>query len=266
MAASKNSRPSGVPAIARKIAVRTAIAVAASVVLSSLAMLAIVGADGEKIIRVAIFWKMGLATAVFAPLVICPTMFVQVERGILALQAAQDTLAHIAKTDALTGLWNRRGFDDAALLAFADAGRANKPIAALMCDIDLFKKINDKYGHDFGDSALIGVAEVIRSSLRNRDAVIGRHGGEEFIVLLPGSGVNEARDVAERVRTACAAQLFKGEGHSVNITLSIGIAIGFDERATLRELISHADAGLYEAKRAGRNRVVFAVNPLAIVA
>jgi diguanylate cyclase (GGDEF)-like protein len=229
-------------------------------------MLAIVGADGDKTIRVAMFWKTGLVTAVFVPLVICPVMFVQLQRVIRALHIAQDTLAHIAKTDALTGLLNRWGFDEAALRAFDVARDAGKPIAVLMCDIDLFKKVNDVHGHDFGDIALIGIAEVIRASLRNQDAVIGRHGGEEFIVLLPGLGAHEARDAAEDIRRACAAQPFEGEGHCVNMTLSIGIAIDFDAGATLRELISHADAGLYEAKRAGRNRVVFAAKPLAIVA
>jgi diguanylate cyclase (GGDEF)-like protein len=266
MAATQHSPSSVVAAIARKTFIRTVVAVGTSVVLTSLIMLAIVGADGDKTIRVVTFWQMGLTTAVVVPLVICPLMAIQIQRVILALRAAQDALALIAKTDALTGLLNRRGFDEAALQAFTDPGRADKPIAALMCDIDLFKAINDKHGHEFGDLVLIDVARIIRSSLHDRDTVIGRQGGEEFVVLLPGLGMHEAREVAEDIRKACAAWLFDGEGRCARITLSIGIAIAFVERATLRELIGQADAGLYQAKRAGRNRVDVVVKPAAIVA
>ena len=113
----------------------------------------------------------------------------------------------------MTGLLNRRGLDLAAARAFATARHTGAPVAVLMCDIDFFKSINDRFGHEFGDVVLTRVAEVIRTALGNRVAALGRHGGEEFAILLPNADFDEAREIAETVRLACASHAFEHEGH-----------------------------------------------------
>jgi diguanylate cyclase len=128
-----------------------------------------------------------------------------------------------------------------------------------MCDIDMFKAVNDQYGHEFGDLALQGVAEVLRASIGVRTAVLARQGGEEFAILLPGVDFAEGVEIAEILRAACAENRFEGKGVETRITLSIGVASQAPWGADPRTLLSRADAALYQAKRDGRNRVVAAV-------
>src|SRR5271156_2843649 len=243
---------------ARRVAIPTFAAVVASAVLTSLATVALSGADASRTLTVGDFWKISFPIAVFAPALICPVLTMHMARLLRDLRRARDELLSIVQKDPLTGLLNRRGFDLAADRVFAESRRSGEPIAALMCDIDMFKAVNDKYGHEFGDLALQGVAEVLRASIGARTAVLGRQGGEEFAILFPGADFAEAMEIAEIVRAACAANRFESEGVAPRITLSIGVAAQAPWGAHPRTLLSRADAALYQAKRDGRNRVVAA--------
>lgn len=167
-------------------------------------------------------------------------------RLILSVDDRIDIERRAAETDPLTGLLNRRGFD--ARVA------EGAPGAMLMLDIDGFKAVNDRYGHGVGDTVLRDAAVILSSALRRRD-VLARLGGEEFGVFLPGLTIGDAREAAERLRSAVAGQL---RAEVEPVTMSVGVAIarpGLSREA----LIAEADRGLYAAKRGGRNRVCMAV-------
>jgi diguanylate cyclase (GGDEF)-like protein len=159
---------------------------------------------------------------------------------------------------ALTGLPNNRAVQDTIKRMVAQAGRNLSPLSAALLDLDHFKRINDAYGHSRGDEVLAAVATVLRSSLRESDFV-GRYGGEEFLLLLPDTGRDQAVVVAEKVRAAVA-----GLGLSeINqpVTASIGIAAIPDDAASADTLIRAADRALYAAKGNGRNRVELFISP-----
>lgn len=162
----------------------------------------------------------------------------------------------MAITDHLTEIYNRRHFEEILKREFARALRYNLHLSCLMCDIDLFKRINDTYGHAAGDTVLKEVARLIHSSLREVD-VIGRWGGEEFIVLLTQAKKADAKKVAERILQSISAHKFQGLPENEKITVSIGVA-SIPEDADIdnwEKLIKAADEALYRAKRNGRNRV-----------
>ncbi|MFW6155073.1 MAG: GGDEF domain-containing protein [Planctomycetota bacterium] len=178
---------------------------------------------------------------------------------IVKLQAelveARDSLHYQATRDALTGLWNRR-----AILKLLDdeldrAARDGHPVAVIMGDLDFFKRINDAYGHAAGDEVLREAAARMGGALRAYDQ-LGRYGGEEFLVVLPGCRADDAVPLAERIRTTVAGEPVGWEGFSLPFTVSLGIATtetpdGLDAEG----LICRADAALYRAKQTGRNRV-----------
>src|SRR3954447_21269638 len=128
----------------------------------------------------------------------------------LALTHAE--LRRISGTDQLTGLLNRRGFDEAAESALTAARDAKLPTTVLMCDIDRFKAINDQFGHEFGDKVLIAVAQVLRSFAERRQMLVARHGGEEFAVVMTGLSKERAAQYADDLRQACAAEAAVAEG------------------------------------------------------
>ena len=162
-----------------------------------------------------------------------------------------ESLQSEARTDALTGLLNRRGFDERAALELARARREDACIALAAFDLDHFKRINDEWGHEVGDRVLIWTAEILASEARDID-VVARFGGEEFVVLLPGADTEEAQGFAERVRHRLAVD---GEPGLPAARASAGIR---SARApgSVDELLQGADSALYAAKRAGRDRAV----------
>jgi len=159
-----------------------------------------------------------------------------------------------ATTDPLTGLTNRRGFDDA--LRAGLEGAATVPLALVMVDVDHFKAVNDTHGHHVGDDVLRLLAATLPQALEGQDALPARFGGEEFCILLRGVGLQEAARAAEAIRTrvGAASLVIRQTGQRLGVTVSLGLAVaGTDEPAA--HLIERADAALYEAKRGGRNRV-----------
>ena len=159
-----------------------------------------------------------------------------------------------AITDPLTGVYNRRGLFQMGEAEFLRARRIKRPFSVLMLDIDHFKRVNDTYGHATGDQTLRGLTERCRTLLRGVD-MVGRYGGEEFVILLPETNLESARLVAERLRQTIAKEPFATDSGPLRITISIGVAEAI-KREILGTLIERADAALYDAKRAGRNCVV----------
>jgi diguanylate cyclase (GGDEF)-like protein len=157
-----------------------------------------------------------------------------------------------AATDALTGLPNNRAVQDTVKRMVAQAARSVSPLSAALLDLDHFKRINDAYGHSRGDEVLAAVAATLRSSIRESDFV-GRYGGEEFLILLPDSGKEQAQIVAEKVRAAVAATTLSKIEQPV--TASLGVATVPEDAGDADALIRAADRALYAAKGNGRNRV-----------
>jgi len=167
------------------------------------------------------------------------------------------SLQDLATKDFLTGLSNRRHFFDRGAQLFDQARKAGKRINLAMLDIDLFKKINDTWGHDGGDAALRAVAAAVSRFARPQD-VVARFGGEEFCILAPDLGETEAEYFFEGLRARIEALQIEFGGQKIPVTTSIGVCIG--RRTTLDQMISEADRVLYLAKAGGRNRVEVARN------
>jgi len=164
-------------------------------------------------------------------------------------------LQRLAITDSLTGVFNRRHLLILGEQALEQARRYQRPLAALMIDIDHFKQINDRYGHAVGDEALKKLAECLQSNLRAAD-ILGRYGGEEFVVLMPETDLETARRIAERLCEGIRALTIETEHAPIHFTTSIGVAVFDDARdATVDSLIQRADQAMYAAKQAGRNQV-----------
>lgn len=168
----------------------------------------------------------------------------------------EDQLRELASRDALSGLLNRRAFLERSTALFDHCRRHNQPCAVLMIDIDHFKTINDRYGHQMGDEAIRACANAINKALRDAD-VLGRLGGEEFAVVLPHSSAQSAVGVAERVRMLISQIDLRTENSTpVQFTVSIGVAQMGPQHATVEPLIAESDQALYRAKATGRNKVV----------
>ncbi len=171
-------------------------------------------------------------------------------------QSVQATI-EMAVTDSLTGLHNRRYLDSHIGGMFREAQETGKPLSVVICDIDLFKAVNDEFGHDAGDQVIREFANRLQKTVRNIDLAC-RYGGEEFVVVMPDTDMVLATSVAERIRTEVASHpFFVNNGASqLSITVSSGIASIEGGEDTTEKLLKRADVALYNAKRAGRNRVV----------
>ncbi|WP_027721308.1 sensor domain-containing diguanylate cyclase [Maridesulfovibrio zosterae] len=185
-------------------------------------------------------------------------------RDVTERKEAEDKLRTLATTDPLTGLSNRRYFMESAEDALQRSLRYNRSLSLLMLDIDLFKNVNDMYGHDAGDDVLKALAVIGIKVLRNID-VFGRIGGEEFSILLPDTDVEGAELVAERLRKAIEQSKMYTRSGELVITVSIGVATLNDQTKTLEHLLKAADIGLYAAKNAGRNRVEIQLSPEGMI-
>src|SRR5262249_16726187 len=181
-------------------------------------------------------------------------------RELLTLRAELERhaqqLERLATTDDLTGLCNRRHF-----LALAEATRRRhayeqRPLALLLFDIDLFKSVNDRFGHDAGDAVIRHVAGVCRTEISGAD-ILARVGGEEFVMLLPGTIGKQAMARADAMRQRLEATAFAVDGASIGVTISIGVSEAAGPAESIGDLMKRADRALYQAKRDGRNCVRF---------
>ncbi len=167
--------------------------------------------------------------------------------------AVQAELARQSRTDALTGLANRRRFEEVFGKAWEGARRTGKPLSLLLVDVDHFKRWNDRYGHAVGDEVLKGLARCLSGSVRRPDDIAARVGGEEFAILLPDTDEDGALRVAGKMHEAVAALAVPSAGAGA-VTVSVGLAVGPGTSGTAEALYRQADAALYEAKEGGRNR------------
>jgi diguanylate cyclase (GGDEF)-like protein len=158
-----------------------------------------------------------------------------------------------ALQDQLTGIKNRRGFYDHYEKQIVPI-MYNHPVSLIICDIDFFKKVNDTYRHNAGDAVLIHVAEIIASNCRVDDGFF-RWGGEEFILLLPKTGINEGAEIAERIRAEVEKSICTFDNFDIRVTLSLGVA-ELIPNALINDIVKIADEKLYIAKEQGRNRVI----------
>jgi len=161
----------------------------------------------------------------------------------------------LSETDELTGLYNTRGFALTMDRAFGQAVRYSRPVSVLMIDSDNLKAVNDQHGHDAGNELLRLIARGIKSQLRATD-VLARYGGDEFVVLLPDTGSDGTRDVAERIRESIARTPLELRDKSIPITVSIGLASYPEHGRGMDAIMQRADEAMYRAKSEGRNRVV----------
>jgi diguanylate cyclase (GGDEF)-like protein len=166
-------------------------------------------------------------------------------------------ILHLATTDMLTGIPNRRSFYESGAVELARARRYTRPLTLLMLDADNFKQVNDTYGHAAGDAVLKALAAALRSSIRETD-VLARLGGEEFGILMPETAVPHAAGLAERLRSAIALLPVPVEDRAVSVTVSIGVAPVPNHTSGIEHAMRIADELLYQAKQRGRNCVVVA--------
>lgn len=162
-------------------------------------------------------------------------------------------LEEMARTDVLTGLFNRRHLDDELRRRHSDARRHHEPLCVLLLDIDHFKHVNDTYGHPVGDLVLCEFARILRSGTRDED-VSGRWGGEEFLVILPRTDLVHAIEVSERIRLEVANTIVIAGDQAVAVTVSGGCVVGVSD--SVEGLLHQVDVRLYRAKGSGRNRIV----------
>ncbi len=176
--------------------------------------------------------------------------------------AIENVLLHqetrqLSITDGLTGVWNRRYLEMTLRKEIERAERFGRPLSVLMLDIDLFKRVNDRHGHQRGDEVLIEVTRRILGEIRTNIDVVGRYGGEEFVVVLPETPSGGAKVVAEKIRSAMRDELFTGQSSDpLAVTVSVGVSTYPEDGPEAEELIRRADTAMYRAKAEGRDRVI----------
>ncbi|WP_217569326.1 GGDEF domain-containing protein [Mesorhizobium sp. GbtcB19] len=171
----------------------------------------------------------------------------------VSLSARSQTFEQAALTDGLTGMQNRRYFDDALREYLHEFRRIDRPVGLMILDLDHFKQVNDTHGHDVGDEVLRAVASCLRGMTRYHD-VVARLGGEEFAVVTPNMDVELLARFAERIRKAIASMSILSGNVRLKVTTSVGLAV-WDHKESAEDFYRRADRQLYEAKKQGRNRV-----------
>ena len=178
----------------------------------------------------------------------------QGEREIARLQNELAQTSEMMRHDPLTGALNRKGLEEAIERELARSHRRQSPMCIALLDVDNFKDLNDKYGHQTGDDVLAHLAQVIRESLRPQDT-LARYGGEEFLILLPDTALQDAVAAVTRLQRSLTKKFFLHRNDRLLVTFSAGVT-AIDAQETRKEAIARADAAMYQAKKAGKNRVV----------
>ena len=180
-------------------------------------------------------------------------MLSAIQKAKTELLQAQESLRFHAEHDSLTGVLNRRAIRDVLRRELSRCRRERQTLGVILADVDHFKKINDHYGHASGDAVLVGVVQRISATLRTYD-IVGRYGGEEFLIIAPGCDLELAEKLAERIRHAVSQEAIDLGTEDANVTLSLGVTLG-TSASDPEFLVTLADAAMYKAKRNGRNRV-----------
>jgi diguanylate cyclase (GGDEF)-like protein len=199
---------------------------------------------------------LGILSALIAPALIAPPItykFLDVYRQ---LQLAQALLKSLSQDDYLTGVYSRHFLEETAAKEFSLSMRHKFPVSVMILDIDNFSEVNDSFGVRVGDEVLIALTQCVYEIIRQTD-IFGRYGGEEFIIFMPHTALDDAVILSERIRQAVADRKIQSqwEGSSINITISLGVATATSRTRTLEDLILNADLSLYRVKEHGPNRV-----------
>jgi len=244
--------------VARWTAIQTMLAVGLVLPATAMGLFWLYGGDLSRPVSGYAALHFCLALAAVEALVFAPAVAIRSSKTLRELTLARDELDRLAHFDSLTGLLNRRGFDKAAAGALDSPTAPGPPAAALMCDLDHFKQVNDRFGHEFGDAALRHVANILREAAGRDNIVLGRVGGEEFALLLIDVQLADALAFAENLRVSIAERPVEWRGAKATITTSMGFAATPFSQGEVSPLLARADEALYRAKRRGRNRVVVA--------
>ena len=215
-----------------------------------------VGIVLDLLFKATILW-IDVLFCIMIPAFVAPIISYTIVHLLDELFKAEMRLRGLATQDGLTGLCTRRHFVDLAEWAMEKSRRNGQPVSVLMMDADYFKHINDTLGHAVGDRVLKALGRISHGECRTAD-LAGRYGGEEFAFLLPATPANTALAVAERLRRVVEAEVAHEAGLEKPVTVSIGVASSTGGKTGLAQLIDLADGALYQAKRAGRNRVCMA--------
>jgi diguanylate cyclase (GGDEF)-like protein len=199
---------------------------------------------------------LGIFSAIIAPTLIAPPIIYKFLDIICQLRLAHELLESLSQEDYLTGVYNRRHLEETATKEFSLGQRHKFPVSIMILDIDYFKQTNDTYGHLVGDQVLIELTQYVYEMIRETD-IFGRYGGEEFILFMPHTALDDAVMLSERIRQAIADRKFQSDTDNarINITVSVGVASATPKTKTLEDLMLNADLALYRAKELGRNRV-----------
>lgn len=200
------------------------------------------------------------ALAVFTLSGIVGALYLMSARVVDRLEAAERQLEHLSVTDSLTDLWNRRYMMRRLKAEFDRSGRQSHDLGLIMFDLDHFKEVNDQLGHAYGDLVLQAAAQRMHGAIRDYD-VLGRFGGEEFLIIVPETDVEGVLGLAERVRSAISREPISSEDNEITVTASAGVAMLDASDQSPDALIARADGALYAAKRTGRDRVVLGESP-----
>jgi diguanylate cyclase (GGDEF)-like protein len=238
----------------RYAAGRVAITVSLTATVTSVAVIAHLGADPSVTVPVGMVTASAIMVSVVVSTLLSGALSYRSALLLQQLTKAQAELLRVSRTDPLTGLLNRRGFDEAAVAVLQQAGQANREVVALMGDIDDFKSVNDHFGHEFGDRVLCEIGGVLQRFAASHGALVARHGGEEFAALFVGVSAAQAVQYAETLRELCRTEVRLGAA-TAPITLSIGLTSHIGE-TELSSIMRWADRALYQAKERGRDRVV----------
>lgn len=212
------------------------------------------GTDPDATVRVGVVITFALLSSAIVSSVLSGALSYRSALLLQRLTLAETELLRVSRTDPLTGLLNRRGFDEAAAKALQQAHLDNREVVALIGDIDRFKSINDRFGHEFGDRVIADIGGVLRRFAADHDVLIARHGGEEFAALFVGISAEQATEYAERLLEHCRLEVMLG-ATTLPVSLSIGLTSHVGE-TDLSSIMRWADRALYQAKERGRDRVV----------
>ena len=213
--------------------------------------------------RFSVGWYVSKMGSLFTSMVVLMSLFVDLTSLYRRVTQANAMLAQLASRDGLTGLANRRTFDETLATEWRRAQRLQQPMALLMLDVDHFKLYNDTYGHLGGDDCLRRVAGVIATQGARPGDLAARYGGEEFAVILPNTDATGAGNLATRIRdTVAALNLVHAQSSLQRVSISIGVAVVLpNQEIQPPDLIARADRALYKAKHLGRDRVHIAADP-----